>query len=608
MDDFLKRLQGFSNIPSTPAHKNEDFKKQQAMRLEKIENHKKLAADNIAKESIAEIEKQAEIQRVNKLEEIEANRPKVTFVMTACGRPDLMEKTLDSFFKFNTTPIERYIITEDSADPEIFKECKRLNDLKYEGKLYFIFNEKKLGQARSIDLAYSMVETEYIFHCEEDWEFYVGEFIEQSISILKTDSDVLQAWIRPKTDGILNDISKEVYHINGIRVRDVLPKSFMVKGALKNGGDLIVRDYMGFSWNPGVKRLSDYKLINGGYSSFLEEHMIDAYYRSHDKQFKVVSVSEFDHQGFVKHIGWDRRADDPVHVENEKIDLETAMLAARSKRDADKKAVEEKQAASDAEKKLAKDTVKKPKVSVVMQVYLGDYPGSRTDSVIKFHRAVKSFLNQTYENSELIIAADGCKITWKHYEEYYTDNKRIKFVYVDKNGLPNMYEERLDGYKYYRGVPRQAGCSLASGELITYMDSDDFLHPKFIYEIVYQYNTAHADAVWFLNNTWYDHVKITSQSIANSNILDEYNNDKIINVPFLDANFIPSKVKEGLVVNTPWLLTHKADIKTRWRDTVGITSEDVDFGRRLREDYKGLGSQYSKPVYLRCHYSGLWDV
>ena len=56
-----------------------------------------------------------------------------------------------------------------------------------------IFNEKKLGQARSIDLAYSMVETEYIFHCEEDWEFYVGEFIEQSISILKTTPDNAQS-------------------------------------------------------------------------------------------------------------------------------------------------------------------------------------------------------------------------------------------------------------------------------------------------------------------------------------------------------------------------------------------------------------------------------
>jgi hypothetical protein len=114
--------------------------------------------------------------------------------------------------------------------------------------------------------------------------------------------------------------------------------------------------------------------------------------------------------------------------------------------------------------------------------------------------------------------------------------------------------------------------------------------------------------VWFLNNTWYDHVNIMTQAISNLNILDPYNQDRIINIPFLKADFIPSKVKAGLVVNTPWLLTHKADIKTRWKDTLGTTSEDVDFGRRLREDYKGLGSQFSAPTYIRCHYTGLWDV
>ena len=606
MNDFLNRLNGFANTfkpQDTPSL--EEVKKQQAARLAKIENHNRIQSENKIKEEQLEVERQAELQR---LKEIEANRPRITFVMTACGRPDLMEKTLDSFFKFNTAPIDRFIITEDSADPEIFIECKKLNDKKYNNKLEFIFNEKKLGQARSIDLAYSMVDTEYIFHCEEDWEFYGNEFIEQSISILEADETVLQAWIRPKSDGILNDISKDVYHIGGIGVRDVLPKSFMVRGGAPGGKDLIIRDYMGFSWNPGVKRLFDYKLLKNGYSGIREEHLIDAYYRSHSKGFKVVSLSENDEQGFVKHIGWGRRADDPVHKENEKVDLEEAMLAARAKREADKKAVEDKLAAEEAARQQSKNEVKKPKVSVVMQVYLGDYPGSRVDSVLKFHRAVKSFLGQSYENSELIIASDGCKITWQHYEQFYADNKKIKFVYVDKKGLPNMYEERLEGYKYYRGVPRQAGCSIASGELITYMDSDDFLHPKFLYEIVYQYNNASEDAVWFLNNTWYDHVNIMTQAISNLNILDPYNQDRIINIPFLKADFIPSKVKAGLVVNTPWLLTHKADIKTRWKDTLGTTSEDVDFGRRLREDYKGLGSQFSAPTYIRCHYTGLWDV
>ena len=106
------------------------------------------------------------------------SKPEVTFVMTACGRVDLMVQTLDSFLKYNTYPIKRYIITEDSADESVFEQCKLLNQQKYGGKLEFIFNNPKIGQARSIDLAYSTIDTEYVFHCEEDWEFYKSGFIE----------------------------------------------------------------------------------------------------------------------------------------------------------------------------------------------------------------------------------------------------------------------------------------------------------------------------------------------------------------------------------------------------------------------------------------------
>ena len=57
---------------------------------------------------------------------------KITMVLTSCGRNDLLEKTLDSFFKYNTYPIERYIIIEDSADFIVFDECERLNKEKYD--------------------------------------------------------------------------------------------------------------------------------------------------------------------------------------------------------------------------------------------------------------------------------------------------------------------------------------------------------------------------------------------------------------------------------------------------------------------------------------------
>jgi hypothetical protein len=37
----------------------------------------------------------------------------VTLVLTSCGRQDLLERTLDSFFVYNTYPIREFIVIED---------------------------------------------------------------------------------------------------------------------------------------------------------------------------------------------------------------------------------------------------------------------------------------------------------------------------------------------------------------------------------------------------------------------------------------------------------------------------------------------------------------
>ena len=63
----------------------------------------------------------------------------VSLVITSCGRFDLLEKTLDSFFRYNTYPIKKVIITEDST------EGKKLEKLvsKYKNQDFkLIINER----------------------------------------------------------------------------------------------------------------------------------------------------------------------------------------------------------------------------------------------------------------------------------------------------------------------------------------------------------------------------------------------------------------------------------------------------------------------------------
>jgi hypothetical protein len=482
----------------------------------------------------------------------------ITFVLTSCGRIDLLEKTLDSFFKYNQHPIERYLIIEDSADPTVFKECEKLNK-KYDGVLEFIFNKKKLGQTASIDKAYSKVKTPYIFHCEEDWEFYKGGFIEDSLKVLESQPKVLQVWIRPKSDHHVSKIEAKTFLLPGdVVVRRVLPTTFV---SYRNGKpNLKVENYIGFSWNPGLRRLSDYQMspINSSYSSFEAEHQIDAAYR--EDGYMVVSLSKDDDDGYVRHIGWDRRV-------------------------------------------LGQEDTK---VSIVMQSYLGDYPGARKEPVEKFIRAVKSFQNQNYKNKELIIVSDGCKLTLNAYEKHFKKDIQIEFVYIDKN-TPTMYS-KLRGRKYYRGVPRRLGVSLSSGKLISYMDSDDYLLPNFIETCVAQYQKD-TSLKWWMNQSWYDHINIIDKKelqARHANIIED--NQATFKEISENEKFVQMKMDDNFFSMPPWLLVHTDDVGVDWDDSIGDISEDVKFNESLREKWKGQGFLYSDPCYVRCHYNNGWDV
>ena len=147
-----------------------------------------------------------------------------------------------------------------------------------------------------------------ISYFKKSWiRFYKRGFIEDSIKVLESQPKVLQAWIRPKNDGILNQIEDKVYTLpGGVQVRRVFPVNYSTGQINEDGTPRIVKNYMGFSFNPGLKRVSDYKLI-GSYKSKNEEHLVDAFYR--DNGYMVVSLSTNNQEGYVRHNGWDNRTE-----------------------------------------------------------------------------------------------------------------------------------------------------------------------------------------------------------------------------------------------------------------------------------------------------------
>lgn len=113
----------------------------------------------------------------------------VTVCITSCGRLDLLARTLESFRAYNTGG--RYILSEDSTDQAIIGQVSRTYpDFK------ILSGPARLGIMRSIDRLYGEVETPYIFHLEDDWEFDGAIDWQAALGVLDTNDKVANVCVR----------------------------------------------------------------------------------------------------------------------------------------------------------------------------------------------------------------------------------------------------------------------------------------------------------------------------------------------------------------------------------------------------------------------------
>lgn len=170
----------------------------------------------------------------------------ITLVVTSCKRHDLLKLTLDSFMRVHCggAKPDAAIIIEDSAEP--MPDWLRENIHYYSaniGTVQWVQNEGRRGQISSIDRAYSLVKTDYIFHCEDDWEFVLGNgWMIESKQILEKYPSVMQVSLRGDS-GWHQLIDKPPY------------EGFKVAMPHWHGG------WGGISFNPGLRRLRDWHQI-----------------------------------------------------------------------------------------------------------------------------------------------------------------------------------------------------------------------------------------------------------------------------------------------------------------------------------------------------------
>lgn len=215
----------------------------------------------------------------------------VTLVITSCGRLALLEKTLQSFDAFNTFPINKVIITEDSGDSAIHS----IIPSHWKEYCEIIINNPKLGQIPSIDLAYSRVTTPYIFHCEDDWEFYRQYFIEDSLAILESNENILQVWLR----SFYFDIRIHYPFISQTNHTQINNLGYYTVTSENE-------KQCGFGFNPGLRRLADYHLVSP-YSQYDThedgaESYVSQLYKQQGKFAVILENDAVSHTGYGLHV------------------------------------------------------------------------------------------------------------------------------------------------------------------------------------------------------------------------------------------------------------------------------------------------------------------
>lgn len=272
------------------------------------------------------------------------------------------------------------------------------------------------------------------------------------------------------------------------------------------------------------------------------------------------------------------------------------------------------------------------KISVIMQVYLGQYPGARNNPKHKFVRAVHSFLAQTHLEKELIIVADRCPLTKKIYDLLFQQEDEIKCVYLSSSTEEDSLKRRMYNsqkifsearnktfdVKYYRGIPKQKGIEIASGEIITYLDSDDIMLPNHLSVLNYTWSLIEPEIKWIGNTR-----RILNRKVINHPLYIEKSDMSDSRIIDLSAYGI----QEPYFINScgnsksdwpcaSYAISHRKNIEVKWEDTeaafdengkkVSGNSEDVRFVFLLCKHH-GAGWWCESPSYVVCHYRGIYD-
>lgn len=159
-------------------------------------------------------------------------------------------------------------------------------------------------------------------------------------------------------------------------------------------------------------------------------------------------------------------------------------------------------------------------VSVIVPVY-------RVEKYL--HRCVDSLLRQSHQHLEILLVDDGSPDECPRIcDEYAQTDSRIKVIHKNNEGLSKA---------------RNSGIATATGELITFVDSDDWLHEQFIQTLCSHMEQEQADIAasnFVRTSTFFKHLPDDNYSTY------VYSSEEAL-AQYLDRFYVPLVVAWGKI-------------------------------------------------------------
>ena len=152
------------------------------------------------------------------------------------------------------------------------------------------------------------------------------------------------------------------------------------------------------------------------------------------------------------------------------------------------------------------------------------------------HDCIESILNQTYKDFELILVDDGSKDnSGKICDEFAQKDYRINTIHQKNAG---------------EGMARNAGLEIANGEWMVFVDSDDYIRPDYIKDLLKAQNDSNADIVISGMDRVYGDGSIETLQVPMKDISVRGNlYDIIRKYHLIDNGYISGKLYKSSIIN-----------------------------------------------------------